>query len=101
MTTTLLLPGEYIIPDGHTVIRKGLNVTIRPIRRKTITDSRCEDCQHFGCGKATRGGWRTTVCFERPKSTPPSKYDSEPLYYHVSPKDGKRCPMFEPKNVEL
>lgn len=38
MTKTLLLPGEYIIPEGHTAFRWGREITVRPIERKSITD---------------------------------------------------------------
>ena len=91
------MPGEYVIPDNHTIVKSGLNVTIRPTQRKSIKDPRCKDCANFGKGKAVRGWFVTTVCFKMPKSIRQINGDTEQYYYCAKPTGGKRCPMFERK----
>lgn len=47
MSKTLLMGGEYIIPEGYTLIRKGNEVLIRPSKAilKKEHDRHCRDCK--------------------------------------------------------
>ena len=97
MSKTLLMGGEYIIPEGYTLIRKGNEVLIRPSRAvlKKEHDRHCRDCKFCDRGFATNGWYRTNICLKRPKGK--NHYlKGFPLYYATN-QANKVCEMFELK----
>ena len=85
--------GEYTIPEGCTLERTGKFVSIRPIHNY-VNKPRCYDCKHCGSGKATKGGFTTTICLIQPKHC--VDRDGGTLYYHIGMRH-LACEKFEKK----
>lgn len=85
--------GEYILEDGVTLERTGKFVTVRQIVGYD-NKPRCSECKHFGSGRATRGGFTTTICLLQPKGIVDK--DGKKLYYHIGARR-LACEKFEKK----
>jgi hypothetical protein len=79
-TVKQLKIGEYILEEGTTIERTGKYVSVRPLIKYT-NKPRCRDCKYFGDGRATRCGYKTTICLLQPKNI--TDKDGQDLYYHI------------------
>lgn len=81
---TLLTEGTYIIPDGCTIKREGMEVKVYHKQIQAVTDNRCRDCKFFlkkGHASKFAGRW-TPVCTLKPKRGFVAG-DGLAVYYHV------------------
>lgn len=92
----ILEAGEYILEDGMTIERTGKFISVRPIVGYN-NKPRCSKCKYFGHGRATRGGWTTTVCLKQPKRY--TDKDGQKLYYHIGMRQ-LACDNFDNKQTE-
>jgi len=91
--------GEYRIPKGLVARISDGVLTVRESRQRLeVTEHRCRDCKHFGCGHATDSNWTTTVCFEKPKELK-HKRIADKIYYHVGSMH-KICSLFDLREGE-
>ncbi len=91
---TELKEGEYIIPEGMTLVINGSSVVIRTIRdrHRKPDDYRCIDCKNIADGHWTNNQWwHSNVCLKQPKK------NKKGLFYAVTPLGGKNCSLFEKK----
>ena len=95
----MISPGDYELPKGHTVVKMGSYISIKPIvdRCRKPDDHRCIECAHRISGRWSLNVWyKTFVCEEKPKRNSDGSV-KEGLFYAVKDFDGKGCLMFKKK----
>ena len=94
---TELQPGEYTIPEGYMMERKGNVFIIRTSKRIEIHEYRCKNCKYYGKARLTINAWyESDACLMKPKKVENKRFQDQELYYGAKP-HGKICDKFEPK----
>lgn len=110
MKANELTPGEYILPDGYSFVRRGQVITVYEKKKKTLAfgEYRCKHCKHFVKGHTAPSRWLSTVCDLKPKKLSEAAerrkaehpiFSTYTLYYSAKPFD-YTCDKFE-LNPEL
>ena len=99
MSEKVLEPGNYIIPKGFTIVRRGEKLQVRKLLKTVVVEDRCRNCKHLQLGRSSMNSrWETTVCMKRSKDNMVNRFTEKPIYCHKTPLD-KICEQFERKGT--